>query len=53
MEKNGEWAKKNDDEYGKYDEMCNKIYFKFRSNWNLPGNLNEKYTTNVHHIVTF
>ena len=36
-----------------YDELCNKIYHKFRSNLNLPGNLNEKYITNLHYIITF
>ena len=37
----------------KYDELCNKIYHKFRSILKLPGNLNEKYITDLHHIITF
>ena len=41
------------DEYGKYDELCSKINLKFKSNLNLPGDLNEKHTAYLHHIVTF
>ena len=26
---------------------------KFRSNLNLPGDLNEKYTANLYHMITF
>ena len=36
---------RNDDKNGKYDELCNKIYYKFRSNLNLPSDLNEQFTT--------
>ena len=41
------------DECGKYDELCSKIHYKFTSILNLPGDLNEKYTANLHHIITF
>ena len=37
--------------YGKYDELCSKIHYNFRSNLNLPGNLNEKYTANSHNTI--
>ena len=36
-----------------YDELCNQMHFKFRSNLNLPGDLNEKYTVNLNTIMTF
>ena len=35
----------------KYDAQL--IHYKFRSNLNLPGDLNEKYMANLHHIITF
>ena len=30
-----------------------KFYYKFRLNLNLPGDLNGKYTENLHYIITF
>ena len=47
------------DEYRKYDELCNKIRYRLRSNLNLLIDLNNKYTAklyiceNLHHIITF
>ena len=38
------------DKYGRYGELCSKILYKFRSNLNLPGELNKKHTANLHHI---
>ena len=34
----------------KYDDLCREV---FSSNLTLPGDLNEKYTANLHHIITF
>ena len=35
-----------------YDELCSKIYYKFRYNLNLPCDLNGKYTKNLHYIIS-
>ena len=35
-------------QHDKYDELCSKIHYKFRSNSNLPCNLNEKCTSKFH-----
>ena len=48
-------------EYEKYDGLCSKIHYKFRSNFNLLRDLNEKCTVklklyiceNLHRIITF
>ena len=39
------------DEYGEYCEFCSKIDYEFRSNFNLPDDLNRKYTEHLHYII--
>ena len=41
------------DGHGKYDELYCKIHYSFRSTFNLPSGLNEKYTAKLYHIKTF
>ena len=43
----------NKDDYGKYDELCSKIHFKYRSNLNLPSDLKMKYTVKFYICETF